>query len=58
MTLSITAALLAGGILGLAFNSTRGISIAAFCALTFIHPSLAILAIAGAGVAIYLKHFH
>jgi hypothetical protein len=52
---SITAALIAAGILGLAFSTTRGVAIAAIAALTFIYPALAIVVIVGAGVAIYLN---
>ena len=54
---SLTAALLTAGILGLSFSSTRGFALAAFSALTFIYPGMTILVIAGAVVAIYLKHF-
>jgi hypothetical protein len=38
-------------------HSTRGVAIAAFAAVTFIHPATVILVIAGAGVAMYLKYF-
>ncbi len=55
MVASITAALIAAGILGLAFSSTRGVAIAAIAALTFIYPALSIVVIVGAGVAIYFN---
>jgi len=57
LTQAITAALIAAGILGLSFNSTRPMAIAAIAALTFIYPALIVLVIAGAGAAIYLNHF-
>lgn len=56
MVASITAALIAAGILGLAFSSTRGVAIAAIAALTFIYPAIVILVIAGTGVALYYNH--
>jgi hypothetical protein len=57
LAVSVTAALITVGLLGLAFSTTRGLAIAAIAALTFIYPAVAILVIAGAGVAIYFKHF-
>ncbi len=55
MVVGITSALLVAGLLGLAFSSTRGLAIAAIAALTFIYPVVAILVVAGLGVAIYIK---
>lgn len=55
MSASVTAALIAAGVLGLAFPSTRGMAIAAIAALVFIYP-LALLAVL-VGVAIYFIHF-
>lgn len=43
--------------MGMSFNSTRPVAIAAIAALTFIYPALVILVIAGAGVSLYLTHF-
>jgi hypothetical protein len=57
LTQALTAALLAAGILGMSFSSTRPVAIAAIAALTFIYPALVTVVIVGAGVAIYLKIF-
>ena len=57
MVVGITSALLVAGLLGLAFRTTRGLAIAAFAALTFIHPIVLIAVLFGLGVAIYLYNF-
>jgi len=56
LTESVTAALIAAGILGLSFSTTRPLAIAAIAALTFMYPVLIILIIAGAVVTLYLNH--
>jgi hypothetical protein len=57
ITAGITAALIAAGVLGLSFSSTRGMAIAAIAALTYIYPALVILILALVGVSLYLRHF-
>ncbi len=57
MVVSLTAALIVAGALGLAFRTTRGPAIAAIAALTFIHPIALFAVLFGLGVAIYLNHF-
>lgn len=56
MTASILAALLTAFVLGLWFNSTRPMSIAAAAALTFIYPQLLVLVLMGTTVAVW--HFY
>lgn len=56
MSASITAALIAAGLLGLIFSSTRGMAIAAIAALTFIYPLVVIVVLAGTAAALYLRH--
>jgi hypothetical protein len=50
----ITAALITAGVLGLWFSSTRGISIAAVAALTFLFPWLGVVVLIGSFAAFYL----
>jgi hypothetical protein len=54
LVLSITAALIAAGVLGMWFSTTRGISIAAISILVFLFPWLAVLALIGSVTAFYL----
>ena len=54
MIASITAALVAAGVLGLWFSTTRGISIAAIAILVFLFPWLAVLVLIGSVTAFYL----
>lgn len=56
MVLSITAALITAGVLGLWWASTRGVSIAAFAALVFMFPLLVIVVLVGS-IAAFI-HFH
>lgn len=57
MSASITAALIAAGILGLYFSSTRGMAIAAIAALIFMYPVALVVVLVGAATLIYLHHF-
>jgi hypothetical protein len=50
----VTAALVAAGVLGLWFPSTRGISVAAVAALTFRFPWLGLLILILSAAAFYL----
>lgn len=54
MVLSITAALIAAGVLGMWFSTTRGTSIAAIAILVFLFPWLAVLVLIGSVTAFYL----
>ena len=54
MTASITAALIAAGVLGMWFSTTRAISIAAIAVLVFLFPWLAVLVLIGSVTAFYL----
>jgi hypothetical protein len=54
LTAGITAALLAAAVLGLWFSATRGISIAAAAALTFLFPWLAVPILIGSSLAFYV----
>jgi hypothetical protein len=53
LVLSITAALIAAGVLGLWFSSTRGISIGSMAVLVFIFPWLVVLILVGSAAAFY-----
>ena len=54
MVLSITAALITAGVLGLWFSSTRILSIAAVAVLAFIFPWLVVLILIGSAAAFYI----
>jgi hypothetical protein len=54
LVLSITAALIAAGVLGMWFSTTRGISIAAIAVLVFMFPWLAVLVLIGSITAFYV----
>jgi hypothetical protein len=56
MITGVIAALVTAMVLGLWFQSTRGISIAAAAALTMIYPVLLVLILIGTGIAAYF-HF-
>ncbi len=58
MVASITAALVAAGVLGMWFSTTRGISIAAIATLVFMFPWLAVLVLIGSAAAFYLFRIH
>ena len=57
MSVSITAALIAAGVIGMAFSNTRSMAIAAVAALTFIYPRLVILILVLVGAYLYFRHF-
>ena len=50
---SITAALIAAGVLGLWFSTTRWLSISAFALLCAFHPWLVVLVVIGAAWAFH-----
>lgn len=53
----IQAALLTAVVLGLWFNVTRPLSIAAAAALTFMYPQLLIGVVIGVGIALWVRYF-
>ncbi|MGE8450059.1 MAG: hypothetical protein ACN6OP_05410 [Pseudomonadales bacterium] len=57
MTPGIQAALVTVLVLGMWFNVTRPMSIAAAAALTFMYPLLLILILIGAGIALWVGYF-
>lgn len=54
MAVSVTAALIVAGVVGLWFPSTRVISIGAIALLVFLHPWLVVLVLFGSATAFYL----
>lgn len=54
MVLSITAALITAGVLGLWFSSTRILSITAVAVLVFVFPWLVVLIVFGSAAAFYI----
>ncbi len=54
MAVSVTAALIVAGVVGIWFSSTRVISIGAIALLVFLHPWLAVLVLTGSATAFYL----
>lgn len=57
MTLRVQAALVTVMVLGMWFNVTRPLSIAAAAALTFIYPQLLIVILIGVGFALWVRYF-
>ena len=57
MKASIPAALVTALVLGLWFNSTRPMSIAAAAILTFMYPELLVLVLLGSALAVWHHHF-
>ncbi len=57
MTPGIQAALVTVLVLGMWFNATRPMSIAAAAALTFMYPLLLIVILVGAGAALWVGYF-
>lgn len=55
MTPRILAALVSALVLGMWFNSTRPMSIAAAAILTFMYPQLLLFVLVGVGVALWLR---
>jgi hypothetical protein len=51
---SITAALIAAGVLGLWFSATRGISVAAVAILAFIYPWLVFVILFACALAVFV----
>ncbi len=58
MAVSVTAALIVAGVVGMWFPSTRVISIGAIALLVFLHPWLVVLVLAGSATAFYLFRIH
>lgn len=58
MVLSITAALITAGVLGLWFSSTRILSITAVAVLAFVFPWLVVLIVIGSAAAFYRFRFY
>ena len=56
MTFGVLAALVTVFMLGLWFNVTRPMAIAAAAALTFIYPLLLIFVLAGVGLAVWHRY--
>jgi len=54
LTVSVTAALIVAGVVGLWFPSTRVISIGAIALLVFLYPWLVVLVLTGSATAFYL----
>ncbi len=54
MTPSITAALITAGVLGMWFNSTRGIAIGAIAILTLVHGWLVAVVVIASALCFYL----
>lgn len=54
MAVSVTAALIVAGVMGIWFSTTRVISIGAIALLVFLHPWLAVLVLIGSATAFYL----
>lgn len=57
MKASIPAALVTALVLGLWFNSTRPMSIAAAAILTFMYPELLVFVLIGSALAVWHHHF-
>jgi hypothetical protein len=55
LAVSVTAALIVTGVVGLWFPSTRVISIGAIALLVFLHPWLVVLVLIGSAAALYLR---
>jgi membrane protein implicated in regulation of membrane protease activity len=54
LAVSVTAALIVAGVLGIWFSTTRAISIGAIALLVFLHPWLVVLVLIGSATAFYL----
>lgn len=54
MSVSVSAALIVAGVVGLWFSTTRVISIGAIALLVFLHPWLVVLVLCGSAAAFYL----
>lgn len=54
MAVSVTAALIVAGVVGIWFSTTRVISIGAIALLVFLHPWLVVLVLIGSATAFYL----
>jgi hypothetical protein len=54
LAISVTAALIVAGVVGLWFPSTRVISIGAIALLVFLHPWLVVLVLIGSATAFFL----
>ena len=54
MTVSVTAALIVAGVVGIWFSTTRVISLGAIALLVFLHPWLVVLVLIGSATAFYL----
>ena len=54
MTVSVTAALIVAGVVGIWFSTTRVIAIGAIALLVFLHPWLVVLVLIGSVTAFYL----
>jgi hypothetical protein len=54
LAVSVTAALIVAGVVGMWFPSTRVISIGAIALLVFLHPWLVVLVLTGSAAAFFL----
>jgi hypothetical protein len=54
LAVSVTAALIVTGVVGIWFSTTRFISIGAIALLVFLHPWLVVLVLMGSATAFYL----
>jgi len=54
LTVSVTAALIVAGVVGIWFSTTRVISLGAIALLVFLHPWLVVLILTGSATAFYL----
>jgi membrane protein implicated in regulation of membrane protease activity len=54
LAVSVTAALIVAGVVGIWFSTTRAISIGAIALLVFLHPCLVVLVLIGSATACYL----
>lgn len=54
MAVSVTAALIVTGVVGIWFSTTRVISIGAIALLVFLHPWLVVLVLTGSAAAFFL----
>jgi len=54
LTVSVTAALIVAGVVGIWFSTTRVISLGAIALLVFLHPWLVVLVLIGSATAFYL----
>ena len=54
MAVSVTAALIVAGVVGIWFSTTRVISIGAIALLVFLYPWLVVLVLVGSATAFYL----